>query len=65
MLLFVAYGHQANEFARLHEIVFEVDRAVGIHFGRNMQDGDGVKVAFGACLRTGVPDDAHFGGQGA
>ena len=46
VLLLAGDGHQAYEFAGLVEVVFEVDGAVGVDLGRNMQEGDGVQVFF-------------------
>ena len=67
--LFVAHGHQTYEFAGLGKLVFEIDGAVGVDLGRNVQDGDVVQVLLFfrsglAVAGAGVADDAHFGGQG-
>ena len=37
MFLLIAYGNQTDEFARLVEIVFEIDRAVEVDLGRQVK----------------------------
>src|SRR6266850_1075408 len=43
-LLLVAHGDQTDEFAGLVEVVFEIDRAVGVDLGRQVKDRDGLKI---------------------
>ena len=55
--MLITYSHEANEFAWLVEIMFEINRASGVNLGRQVQDCDGLQVF----LRPRILDDPHLG----